>query len=306
LPLSVTPSVLIVIINWNSLQDTLACLESLKQLSYSNFKTLVVDNGSSENPANEIRTKYPEVLLFEAGSNLGFTGGNNLGLTYALEQGIEYTLLLNADTTIEPDFLQHLVEALNTDDKAGIAGPSIYYYDHPQTLWSAGGEIDWQCGDTQMIGIDEADAGQFGVAPRAVDFISGCALLVKMSMVQTVGNLDERFFAYYEETEWCVRSARYGYRILHVPQAKIWHKISPEKREASPVVHYYMTRNRLLFLKATRAGPKPWSHTLFDFTKRLVSWTIKPRWRHKRPQRQAMLRALMDFASGRFGKTTYY
>lgn len=301
------PSVLIVIINWNNLQDTLACLESLQKIDYANYKILVVDNSADGNLKSEIHSRYPETLLVEAGSNLGFTGGNNLGLSYALTQNIEFTLLLNADTEVDPLFLQHLVDALKSDDTAGIAGPSIYYYDQPQIFWSAGGEIDWQRGDTRMAGIGEIENRQYGSAPRPVDFVSGCALMIKMSITEKTGFLDDRFFAYYEEAEWCVRCARNGHRILHVPQAKIWHKISPESREASPLVHYYMTRNRLLFLRVTRAGIKPWINTLlFDFAKRLISWSIKPRWRYKRPQRAAMIRGLLDFASESFGKSPLY
>jgi len=285
----------------------LACLESLQKIDYSNFKILVVDNSNDGHAQSEIRLRYPDTLIAETGSNLGFTGGNNLGLSYALTQGIEFTLLLNADTEADSSFLQHLVNALKSDDTAGIAGPSIYYYDQPQTFWSAGGEIDWQRGDTHMAGIGEKESGQYGSEPRPVDFVSGCALLIKMSITQKTGILDDRFFAYYEEAEWCVRCARNGFRILHVPQAKIWHKISPEIREASPLVHYYMTRNRLLFLKLTRAGVNAWIHTLlFDFALRLISWTIKPRWRYKRPQRKAMIRALLDFASETFGKSSSY
>ena len=137
---------------------------------------------------------------------------------------------------------------------------------------------------------------------KQADLVTGCALLIKMPVVDKTGMLDERFFAYYEETEWCVRVSRAGYKILHVPQAKIWHKISPVAREASPQVHYYMTRNRLLFLKVTHAGTKPRLNTMFNYARILLSWTIKPKWRHKAPQKQAMLQAILDYFRGRFGR----
>jgi GT2 family glycosyltransferase len=117
--------------------------------------------------------------------------------------------------------------------------------------------------------------------------------------------LDPRFFLYYEETEWCVRVAHAGYSILHVPGSKIWHKISPVAREASPMVHYYMTRNRLLFLKLADASLIPWVSTYLDYARTLASWALRPRWQSKKPQRRAMLQAIADFSRQRFGKVEW-
>jgi GT2 family glycosyltransferase len=127
--------------------------------------------------------------------------------------------------------------------------------------------------------------------------------LIKTSVVAQAGQLDPRFFAYYEETEWCVRVARAGFKILHVPTAKIWHKISPAARVASPTVHYYMTRNRLLFLGAAQAGWRAWGHTLFrEYLRTLVSWTLRPKWRGMRAQRNMMIWAIRDYFTGRVGR----
>lgn len=299
---STAPGVTIIIINWNGYADTLACLASLRGLEYPAYDIVVVDNGSSDGSVAAIRAGFPEVKLIETGANLGYVGGNNVGLEYAAKTGANYALLLNNDTEVTPDFLSLLVEAAETDPQVGIVGPIIYYFDQPDVIWSAGGEINWQQGLTRMVGLNEVDRGQFGLAPRPVDFVTGCALLIKLAVVQQVGLLDPRFFAYYEETEWCVRVIRAGFKILQAPQAKIWHKISPVAREASPQVHYYMTRNRLLFLKLTQASLAAWRHTLFDYSRTLLSWSLKPKWRHKAPQRQAMLQAILDYGRNNFGK----
>lgn len=295
--------VAIIALNWNGRDDTLACLDSLSQLNYPDYEIIVVDNGSSDDSVAAVHAAYPQVTLIETGDNLGFVGGNNAGLERARAIKADYALLLNNDTEVEPNFLRLLVEAAESDPKVGMVGPMIYYFDRPQVIWSAGGAIDWDKGATHMMGLDEIDSGQFGDSYRPVDFVTGCALLIKMPLVEQVGMLDPRFFAYYEETEWCARVSRTGFKILHVPQAKIWHKISPAAREASPQVHYYMTRNRLLFLKLSQVGLMPWLKTLlFDYGRTLLSWTLKPRWRHKAPQRQAMLQAILDFGRGRFGR----
>jgi GT2 family glycosyltransferase len=301
--MSDSPRVIIIVLNWNGRDDTLSCLASLSELDYPSYDLVVVDNGSGDDSVPAIRASFPQVTLVETGENLGYVGGNNLGLEYAQVAKPDYTLLLNNDTEVAPDFVHMLVDAAQAGPAIGIAGPTIYYYERPDVIWSAGGAVDWQRGSTRMVGLNERDVGQFGQMPRAVDFLSGCAMLVKHTVLQHVGLLDERFFAYYEETEWCVRAKRAGFEIVHVPLAHIWHKISPEARAGSPMAHYYMTRNRLLFLKATGAGPQAWLHTLFaEYLRTLTSWSLRPRWRHKKEQRRAMLWAIHDAWRGRWGR----
>jgi GT2 family glycosyltransferase len=296
------PDVAIIILNWNGRDDTLACLASLSHLDYPAYKIIVVDNGSTDDSVIAIRTSYPQITLLETGDNLGYVGGNNVGLEHARTLGVKYALLLNNDTEVAPDFLNLLLQTVEADPHIGVVGPLIYYFDRPKVVWSAGGAINWQQGSTYMIGLNEVDQGQFGPTPHLVDFVTGCALLIKMAVIDQVGVLDPRFFAYYEEVEWCVRVTRAGFSILLVPQAKIWHKISLVAREASPQVHYYMTRNRLLFLKLTSKNILPWLSTVFDYTRTLLSWTVKPKWRHKILQRRAMVRAIADYQRGNFGR----
>ena len=297
------PLVTIVVLNWNGLADTLKCLESLAGLNYATYEVVVVDNGSADSSPAVIRQRFPEVVVIENGENLGYTGGNNVGLRYALAQGADYVLLLNNDTVVASDFLHLLVEAAGAGEDVGMAGPTIYYYDLPDVIWSAGGAIDWRQGRTWMVGLDERDSGQFGLVPRGVDFVTGCALLMKRAVLEQVGLLDERFFMYYEEIEWCVRARRSGFKSVHVPSARIWHKISPVVQADSPLVHYYMTRNRLLFLKATGADWRVWGHVLFaEYLRRLISWSVKARWRHKRSHRKAMIQAIADAGRGQWGR----
>jgi GT2 family glycosyltransferase len=301
----VTPRVAIVVLNWNGLADTLACLESLAGVDYPSYDIVVVDNGSTDGSVAVIREQFPDVVLIENDENLGFAGGNNVGLQWVLERGSDYALLLNNDTEVALNFLHLLVETAEADSTIGIAGPTIYYHEQPQIVWSAGGGIDWRRGQTWMMGLNEHDVGQFGEEPRKVDFVTGCCMLVRRAVLEQVGLLDERFFAYYEETEWCVRAQRAGFKIVHVPQAKIWHKIPLDARESSPVVHYYMTRNRLLFLKTIGAGWRAWLHTLlFEYLRTLLSWTLRPRWRGRGLHRRMMLRAIGDTLRGRWGCLT--
>jgi GT2 family glycosyltransferase len=299
-----SPHVAVIVLNWNGCEDTLACLVSLSVVDYRPLDVIVVDNGSTDGSVEAVRASFSDVTVLETGENLGFAEGNNVGLQYALARDVDYVLLLNNDTEVAPDFISILVGAIETIPQAGVAGPTIYYFDRPTTIWSAGGAIDWRRGDSWMMGLDEVDEGQYDMV-RGVDFVTGCALLARREVIEKAGMLDPRFFMYYEEAEWCVRAARAGYNVLHVPQAHVWHKIAPARQAASPRIHYYMTRNRLLFLRSTQAGPRAWLHTLFaDYLRTMVSWSVRRRWRGKRPQLRAMAEAIADFSRGRFGPTS--
>jgi GT2 family glycosyltransferase len=296
------PLVAIIVVSWNKKADTLACLASLLKVDYQNHKIIVIDNGSTDQTSEALRTTYPLIRLIENPSNLGFVEANNIGLKLAATWDAKYAILLNNDTVVAPDFLTHLVDAMESDPNAAAAGPMIYYDEQPEMIWSAGGAIDWQTGQTTMIGLNERDVGQYLSIPRSTDFITGCALLVRMTTVQEIGLLDPRFFAYYEEVEWCVRMTRKGFRILFIPLSKVWHKISPLEQQVSPVVHYYMTRNRLLFLRTTQAPWTAWFYTLFhDYLRTITSWSLRPKWRNLRSQRNIMVQAIVDFAKGHTG-----
>jgi GT2 family glycosyltransferase len=295
------PSVLIIVLCYNGVTLTLDCLESLRRLEYTSVDILIVDNASHDDTPATVRARFPEVIVIESGANLGFAAGNNVGLRYALEQGYDYALLLNNDTEVAPDFLNRLVQTAEADSTIGAIGPMIYYHDRSNVIWSAGGVINWRRGNSAMRGIGEQDLGQYRAGN--VDFVSGCALLCKRAVLERAGLLDERFFMYYEETEWCVRAARLGFRIVHLPAARIWHKIPFDARADQPYVAYYMTRNRLLFLHATGAAALTWAHVLLlQDLRTWASLSLRHKWRARRPHRDAMALAWNDFLRQRFGK----
>jgi len=296
------PLVSIIVLNYNGREDTLACLRSLEHLTYHNVNVVVVDNASSDGSEAAIRAAYPTLTFIQTGANLGFTGGNNVGIRHALENGADYVLLLNNDTIVAPDFISVMVEVMEQNPEVGVAGPMIYYFSAPETIWSAGGKIDWTRGLTSMVGVNEEDKSQYGLSPRQTDFVTGCALMAKRAVWEKAGLLDDKFFMYYEETEWCVRATRAGYKIMLIPAAMIWHKISLEARATSPRTYYYMTRNRLLFLHRTRAGYGSWFYTLSEYARTFLSWSVRPKWVDKRPLRRIMWQAIRDYWDGRFGQ----
>ena len=128
------PRVIIIVLNWNRRDDTLACLASLSELDYPSYEIIVIDNGSGDDSVSAIRASFPRLTLAETGENLGYVGGNNLGLGYAKAVRADYALLLNNDTEVAPDFVRILVDAAQVEPAIGIAGPTIYYYGQPDVI----------------------------------------------------------------------------------------------------------------------------------------------------------------------------
>jgi GT2 family glycosyltransferase len=286
-------------LNTNRREDTLECLASLAAGTYPNHRAIVLDNASIDGSAAAIHSRFPAVQVVALERNLGYAGNNNVGITEALAQGAEWVLVVNEDTVLAPDCLAHLVEAGESDAAVGIVGPMVYHYAEPQVIQSAGGRLGryW---DSFHLAQNTRDEGQFP-APHPVDWISGCAILVRRSVIDQVGMIDPRYFYFWEETEWCLRARRAGWRVLHVPQARLWHKGVQRDYEPKPLVTYYATRNRLLTLAKHRAPTRVWIMAWLQIARTLASWTIRPKWRDMRNHRRAMWRGAADFLLRRWG-----
>lgn len=219
------PLTFIVIVNWNGRADTLECLASLGNATLPNVQTVVVDNGSEDGSAAAIRDAYPRVTVIEAGRNLRFAGGNNAGIRHALDRGAAQILLLNNDTTVAPDFLEHLTGSLNGTPGTGVVAPKVFYYSSPGVIWYAGGEISFWTGTMRHAGIRQSDGPRFGTVTDTA-YASGCCFLALRKVFEEIGLLDETFFMYTEDADWCLRARTAGYRILFEPRAHVWHKVS--------------------------------------------------------------------------------
>ncbi|MBW1793703.1 MAG: glycosyltransferase family 2 protein [Deltaproteobacteria bacterium] len=243
-----SPRVSIIILNWNGLQDTLECLDSVKKINYLNFEVIVVDNGSTDNSVKGITKRFPEVTLIATGKNLGFAAGNNVGIRYAINNAAEYILLLNNDTTVDPQLLNAFLEASYLYPEAGILGAKIYYYSEPNKIQFAGTTWNKQKCNFTNIGEGEVDDGITYECYSESDYVCGCALFFKKEVIEKVGYLESKFFLNYEETDWCFRSRRSGYKCLFVPKAKVWHKIAVSfGGDSSPMYEYFVVRNKLLW-----------------------------------------------------------
>lgn len=256
------PKVSIIILNWNGLEDTVGCLESIRKITYPNYHVIVVDNGSEGDDVEVLREKFGDYIhIIENNKNYGFAEGANIGMRYALDNlGPDFFLLLNNDTVVAPDFLGELMKVALSDQRIGILGPKIYYYDEPEKVWFAGGNINYWLGRFWHRGIGRTDCGQFDDIVD-VDFVSGCCMLASGAVVSDVGLLDGAFFFGTEDYDISIRSARGGFRVLYVPGSKIWHKIGRSTgrtgRKPIPFVAYYGTRNHFILMG------KHWSRLQF-------------------------------------------
>jgi GT2 family glycosyltransferase len=296
------PLVINVILNTNRREDTLACLAAVTASDYSNQKTMVLDNASTDGSIEAISARFPQVQIVPLKENLGYAGNNNVGIELALKQGADWVFVLNEDITLASDCLSELIKVAESDPCIGIAGPLVYHFDEPGVIQSAGGNLDrfWR---TIHAGQNAVDKNQFP-APRMVDWISGCAILVRREVIEQVGMLDARFFYYWEETEWCLRARRGGWQIWHAPQAKIWHKGVQINYSPSPNITYYAARNKLIAMEKHHAPASVWLYTVFQTIRTLVSWTIRPKWKHMKEHRKSLWKGTIDFLVRRYGKRT--
>lgn len=251
----------IIVVNYNSAKDTNECLESLSQVTSAiPYQIVVVDNGSLESYTLPKKVSKLPLSLIRSDSNLGFTGGNNLGTYYAIENwNSDFLVYLNNDTIVEPDFLDHLVAAAS-EARVGIVCPHIFFYpgnefhaksytpdERGKVFWYAGGFIDWRNLISGHIGVDEVDHGQFD-RETFTEFATGCCMLVKREVIETVRPFDKRYFLYFEDTDLSQRAIEAGFSIQVCPASKIWHKnAGSSDGPGSPLQQYYLTRNRLLF-----------------------------------------------------------
>lgn len=263
--------IFVIILNWNNKDLTLECLQSLQKIKVppkSQMFLLVVDNGSTDESVREIqklkskmesdKSKF-KIILIENKKNLGYAEGNNVGMRYALGKRADYLLVVNNDIKVDENFLVQLIEVAEKEKKTGLFSPKIFFAsgyefhkkryqkeERGKVIWYAGGMIDWDNILSSHRGVDEVDKSQYDSGVET-DYASGSCMLIKREVLEKIGLLDKKFFMYWEDADLSQRAKRVGWRVLYVPQAKIWHKVAASSAIGSSLNDYYLTRNRLLF-----------------------------------------------------------
>jgi GT2 family glycosyltransferase len=277
-------------LNWNGWKDTIECLESLYQITYSSYDVIIVDNNSENDSIEkikgyaegkiEVESKFFEydpgnkpikiieytrdeteagggkkqeiadlpsnrkLIFIENEKNYGFAEGNNIAMRYALKAlNPDYILLLNNDTVVDPVFLEELVKVAESDEKIGVVGPKIYYYDEPRRLWATGNQKS----------MDKIDDGRYNHI-KEVKWVVGCAFFVRATIIEKVGLLDPDYFLYGEEGDYCIRVKQTGYKLYFVPGSIVRHKDKPFRKDRKPYQVYYSRRNSIILIRKNYQG----------------------------------------------------
>lgn len=289
-------NICIILVNYNGYDDTVECIKSIENSDYDNYKIILVDNGSKDK--NKILNdnyinNAADVIISE--ENLGFSGGNNLGIKYAQEKyDPEYYLLLNNDTVITKDTISNLKKGFDFDSKAGIITGKIYYFSEPKTIWAAGGKFNFNTGIADQPELGKIDDGVQYENTCEVSFATGCTMLISKQVINTVGYLEESYFLYAEDTDYCCRVLNAGFKIIYVGKALIYHKVSASTGKQSNMQQYYMFRNNCYIIKKYCNKP------LYGYTRRIYRTIKEMKYEHY--SLRVLYKAWRDFHKGIIGK----
>jgi GT2 family glycosyltransferase len=237
-----------IVVNWNLKEVTARCLESLDR-SAMPCKTIVVDNGSQDGSAIELRGRFPGVEVIALPQNLGFGGACNIAIRQALQDpGCEYVFLLNNDATLHENTLGNLARMAESHPGAAILGPKIYYRQAEDKIWYAGSKRRWGVLAATVPGRRQSDRGQFEL-PGEVDYVFGAAMFIRRQVFEDIGLFDERYFLYLEDLDFCLRAQAAGYGLLFVPQSHVWHIGSASTAGNLALRRYHHVRSSILFLR---------------------------------------------------------
>lgn len=240
------PKVAIIVLNWNGLNDTLECVESLKRSTYTNYEIIVTDNGSTDKSLEILKQRHSDLKYIDNKANLGYAEGNNRAIQYALSKGFDHLFILNNDTTISSNCIEELANAAKYLPTGSVLGCQVRYYDRPDIIWDFGSYWDEKKLKLKEIGRNQSPEEWSRIEP--VDKIIGCAMYIPAETIRKVGFFDERFFLNYEETDWCFRAKHAGINIYSIPKALVFHKISASFTSTVQGA-YYLSRNRLLWIE---------------------------------------------------------
>lgn len=286
----------VVILNFNQEADTKECILSLKRMNYKNYRVILVDNDSSDGSGFRIKERFREIEFLRSEKNLGFAGGCNLAIRRSMETNPSgYILLLNNDTIVSENLLDSILSVTEGNDRIGIAGAVNYYYNDPEKIHMSAHRFLW------WLGIQRKATQDIDGAYEEAQSVSACCMLIKKEVIQTIGLFDERFFIYYEDSDFCLRAGKAGFKVVAVKGAKVWHKITTVFGTRTPREYYIYTRNQPLFM--LKNCPKVFLPIYFCvyFSKvsiRIVYFFAT----FRREAAAAIFNGAMDFFRGRFGK----
>ena len=293
----------IVVLSWNGRRHTLECLRALAAIDRADVRVVCVDNGSSDGSPDAVRAEFPDVVLIENGTNLGYAGGNNVGIRHALAHGASWVVLLNNDAILDPGAIDAFEAAARDHPRAGALGGKLLFRDPPDRIWFAGQRFNALLGYAgRPRGYGKPDGPRYNrVGPT--DRAAGALMAVPRSTVDMVGLLDDDLFAYVEDVDWSLRVRNAGLEVLFVPRALAWHHVSASTGGERGSTHalYYGVRNTITVCERHRPLPRPfgalrrWLVLLIFLAQALLLSE------GRRPFSRAVLEGYADVRVGRLG-----
>ena len=296
--------VAVIVVNWNSFSITSDCIQSLQQMNYTDFSIIVTDNGSEDGSVQKFKEYFSEIILIESPTNLGFTGGNNLGIQYAIDHGYEYVFLLNNDTFVKKDLLTILASYMDENTGIGALQPMIYFNHNRNLLWNGGSYFNSWLGNASVPGHNKP-VSESGQKIKEVDWITGCAFFIRVSVLKQTGLFTEKMFMYFEDVDLSFRIKQAGYPLFYHPGSCVYHiagmsnksKVKNKEGFINPVVHYLNLRNRIWLLKKyTRPIHVP-AVILFNLCY-ILAVMVYFAWRFRFAKLKTVIKAVRDGMTG--------
>lgn len=243
--------VIAVVLNWNGLDDTVRCLESLARIQYPELGVIVVDNGSRTFDRGRVVGAYPQAQIIENEVNLGYCGGNNVGIKAALEADADWVWILNNDVTVDAGALQAMLDVGASRPRAAAVGGKVFHADRPGILWMTWGRVTWLQSLIGIAGQDRVDSSAYD-GQRSVAWLPGCSLMMRANALRVVGFFDENFFAYHEDVDWAARARALGWELWYTSAACVDHRVNASSGGAAEYGgfrKYLSARNSVLYAR---------------------------------------------------------
>ncbi|MCI8662899.1 MAG: glycosyltransferase family 2 protein [Hungatella sp.] len=286
----------VVIVNYNGAAYQNKALKTIYDSSYKNIDVIIVDSDSKDNSIELAQNAYPQAHYLLQNENVGVAKGYNIGARYAIDKlDAEYILLINNDIELDNKAIERLIKKA---DKSTITVPKIYYYEPHDMIWFAGGKMYWKKGESGHIGNFETDKGQYD-EEHIIEYSPACCMLIHRDVFAKVGYIDETVFMYFDDTDLCVRMNDAGFKILYVPSAYLWHKVSSSGGGMDSKVYvYYNFRNKFYFMNKYKDRLQ-FPARIFTYTKLLAKFLLSPVYKKND---KYILKAWIDYRHGRMGR----
>jgi len=293
-----TPPVGVVIVNHNLKDSLRETIESFKKVNYPDLKIVVSDNASSDGSQEMVKSLFPDVHLLAHKEEQGYARAASLAMAFLADK-TKYIFSTTNDVIVDPEIINVLVGYAEKNPSAGVLGTKIYFFDRPSVIWHAGARVHPAHGHTYHFGWERKDHPRYGKV-RECDFVTGCGFLLRSEVIKKVGYFKEDLIFYCEDADLCYRVREEGYKIVYIPEAKMWHKVSTTLAKNRPLQLEYSTRNGLYLLQRHRIGFYPFSLLVNLFIVcpfKMVLFAAVLSWRNS----VGIYRGIRDWRKGTYG-----